>query len=238
MPNPQTPLSVDVLGLSMANAVVVGSGLLTDQERNIRRLLAAGAGAVVTKTTHRDLPCQLDERIVRLPIGMFNSSTYSKRPVTRWLQTLRSLAADDLPVIASMHADRPDALGRLAEQVAATGCRALELGISCLNEDGAPDDTPDRVYAYTAAVRRCTDLPISVKLAAGEGVEARARAAESGGATAITLSDSIAGTDVSVTGELRLGGVFGYSGPGIRALVLAAVYTLRRRGFDLPILTG
>ncbi|MER5757049.1 hypothetical protein [Streptomyces sp. NPDC002088] len=94
------------------------------------------------------------------------------------------------------------------------------------------------MYAYTAAVRRCTDLPISVKLAAGEGVEVRARAAESGGATAITLSDSIAGADVSVTGELRLGGVFGYSGPGIRPLVLAAVYTLRRRGFDLPILTG
>ncbi|MFI9587089.1 hypothetical protein ACIHCQ_35945 [Streptomyces sp. NPDC052236] len=38
------------------------------------------------------------------------------------------------------------------------------------------------------------------------------------------------------SGELRLGGVFGCSGPGIKPLVLAAVYTLRRRGLDLPIL--
>ncbi|MFG6198189.1 hypothetical protein [Nonomuraea sp. JJY05] len=233
---PQTTTTANVLGLRLASPVIVGSGLLTDQERNIRRLLAAGAGAVVTKTIHPDPPRDLDERIVRLPTGMLNSTTYSKRPVAVWLETLRSLAEDGLPVIASVHANDPHALGVLAERVSGTGCRALELGISCLNEDGGLHDTADRVRAYTEAVRGRTSLPISVKLAAGEGLEARARAAEDAGADAITLSDSISGADVLAAGGLNLGGVFGYSGPGIKPLVLAAVYALRRRGFELPIL--
>ncbi|MGW7792932.1 hypothetical protein [Streptomyces tricolor] len=139
-----------------------------------------------------------------------------------------------------MHADSPAELAALAKDVEATGCRALELGISCLNEeDGLDDDNPDRVYAYTAETRGRTGLPIAVKLAIGEGLHDRVRAAIAGGADAITVSDTIAGAAVSpATGDLELGGVFGYSGPGIKPLVLAAIWQLRRRGFELPILAS
>ncbi|WP_369392688.1 dihydroorotate dehydrogenase [Streptomyces sp. CG1] len=229
---------VDILGMRLRNPVLVGSGLLTDQERNIRKLLATGAGAVVTKTIHPSPPTGLDERIVRLPVGMLNSTTYSKRPVEHWLKVLRSFAADDLPVIASLHADTPAELGDLAAQVERTGCRVLELGISCLNEEaGLEEDTPERVFAYTSETRRRTSLPLSVKLAIGEGLESRVRAALAGGAAAVTISDTIPGAAVVAdTEELELGGVFGYSGPGIKPLVLAAVWRLRRHGFDLPVL--
>ncbi|MET9453172.1 dihydroorotate dehydrogenase [Streptomyces cinerochromogenes] len=229
-----------VLGLPIANPVIVGSGLLTDQERNIRRLIEKGAGAVVTKTIHPSPPTGLDERILRLPVGMLNSTTYSKRSVNHWLGVLRSFADDGLPVIASVHADTPAELAALAKDVEATGCRALELGISCLNEeDGLDDDNPDRVYAYTAETRGRTSLPIAVKLAIGEGLHDRVRAAIAGGADAVTLSDTIAGAAVSPeTGGLELGGVFGYSGAGLKPLVLAAIWQLRRRGFDLPILAS
>lgn len=229
---------VTIMGLSLKNPVIVGSGLLTDQERNIRTLLAAGAGAVVTKTIHPSPPKDLNERILRLPVGMINSTTYSKRSVDHWLKVLRSLTGDQLPIIASLHADTPSELGDLAAQVQGTGCRALELGISCLNEEsGLEDDNPDRVYAYTSETRSRTSLPLSVKLAIGEGLEDRVRAAIAGGADAITVSDTISGAAVSPdTGELELGGVFGYSGPGIKPLVLAAIWRLRKRGFVLPIL--
>jgi dihydroorotate dehydrogenase (fumarate)/dihydroorotate dehydrogenase (NAD+) catalytic subunit len=229
---------VTALGLPIANPVIVGSGLLTDQERNIRRLIEKGAGAVVTKTIHPNPPEGLDERIVRLPVGMLNSTTYSKRPVNHWLRVLRSFADDRLPVIASLHADSPAELAALAKDVEATGCRALELGISCLNEeDGLEDDNPDRVYAYTSETRSRTGLPMSVKLAIGEGLQDRVRAAIAGGADAVTVSDTISGAAVSpATGDLELNGVFGYSGPGIKPLVLAAIWQLRRRGIDLPVL--
>ncbi|MCB5907482.1 dihydroorotate dehydrogenase [Streptomyces pinistramenti] len=226
-----------VLGLSLANPVVIGSGLLTDQERNIRRLLETGAGAVVTKTIHPSPPTGLDERILRLPTGMINSTTYSKRSVDHWAGILRDLARDRLPVIASLHADSPAELAELAAQVEATGCRALELGISCLNEEDGLEDTPERVQAYTAAVRAVTRAPFSVKLAVGEGLHARAFAAARAGADAVTISDTLPAAAVHPeTGDLRLGGVFGYSGPGIKPLVLAALWKLRRAGFTLPVL--
>ncbi|MFJ2516545.1 dihydroorotate dehydrogenase [Streptomyces griseoviridis] len=231
---------ISILGLPLANPVVIGSGLLTDQERNIRKLIEKGAGAVVTKTIHPRPPKGLDERILRLPVGMLNSTTYSKRSVDHWLGVLRSFAEDGLPIIASLHADTPAELAALAKDVEATGCRALELGISCLNEeDGLEDDNPDRVYAYTSQTRGRTALPISVKLAVGEGLQDRVRAAIAGGADAITLSDTIPGAAVAPdTGELELNGVYGYSGPGLKPLVLAAIWQLRKRGIELPILGG
>ncbi|MEU3622993.1 dihydroorotate dehydrogenase [Amycolatopsis coloradensis] len=226
-----------ILGLRTKNPVIIGSGLLTDQEGNIRKLLAKGAGAVVTKTIHPSPPEGLAERILRLPVGMLNSTTYSKRPIGYWLTMLRSCAEEGLPVIANLHADTPVELGRLAQEVEAAGCPALELGISCINEESDAEDDPDRVRAYTAAVRSRVTIPFSVKLAAGEGLTDRALAAADAGANAITLSDTIPGAAVSPkTGALELNGVFGYSGPGIKPLVLAAIWRLRRRGFDLPIM--
>ncbi|GAA2247853.1 dihydroorotate dehydrogenase [Streptomyces amakusaensis] len=229
---------LSILGMPIANPVIVGSGLLTDQERNIRKLIETGAGAVVTKTIHPSPPAGLAERILRLPVGMLNSTTYSKRSVAHWLGVLRSFADDGLPVIASIHADSPAELAVLAAEVRSTGCRALELGISCLNEEsGLPDDNADRVYSYTSEVRARTSLPVSVKLAIGEGLEDRVRAAIAGGADAVTLSDTISGAAVAPeSGELELGGVYGYSGPGIKPLVLAAIWRLRRHRFTLPIM--
>jgi dihydroorotate dehydrogenase subfamily 1 len=230
-------MAASVLGLLLSSPIVVGSGLLTDQERNIRRLLDAGAGAVVTKTIHPASPRSGNERLARLPGGMLNSTMYSHRSVEDWCTMLRGFARDGLPVIASVHADSPEQLGSLAERITETGCRAIELGISCMNEEGGLKDTPERVAAYTAAVRARTPVPFSVKLAAGEGVRERAAAAVEAGAHAITLSDTIAGLAVDAdTGEIKLGGVYGYSGPGIKPLVLAAIYALRREGTTVPIL--
>ncbi|MDX3382453.1 dihydroorotate dehydrogenase [Streptomyces niveiscabiei] len=229
---------MEVLGLRLKSPVVVGSGLLTDQERNIRRLLDGGAGAVVTKTIHPDPGPLGNERLLRLPTGMLNSTTYSRRSVADWCAMLSRFAADGLPVIASVYANSPAELADLAERVTDAGSAALELGISCLNEEGgAPQDTPERVAAYTEAVRDRTQVPFSVKLAIGEQVRDRVDAAVSHGAAAITLSDTIAGLAVDAdTGEVRLGGAFGYSGPGIKPLVLAEIFALRRAGATVPIL--
>lgn len=233
------PMAAAILGLSLSSPLVIGSGLLTDQERNIRRLLAAGAGAVVTKTIHPAPPRSGNERLSRLPTGMLNSTMYSHRSVEDWCTILRGFTRDDLPVIASIHADSPEALASLAERVTESGCRALELGISCMNEEDGLEDSAERVSAYAAAVRAHTPLPFSVKLAAGEGTAVRAAAAAGAGADAITLSDTIAGLAVDPeSGQVQLGGVYGYSGPGIKPLVLAEIYELRRSGTTLPVMGG
>ncbi|MFJ4383747.1 hypothetical protein ACIP02_05325 [Pseudomonas sp. NPDC089408] len=226
-----------VLGLQLASPLIVGSGLLSDQARNIRQLLARGAGAVVTKTIFPGCEKTHAERIHVIGTGMLNNTTYSKRSVADWLILLGQFQREGLAIIASIHAATPAALGELAAQVAQASDCPLELGISCLHAEDVTEDTPERVEAYAQAVRQSTDAPFAVKLALGQGLHERAMAAQRGGASALTLSDTISG--LAFDPECRdvvLGGVCGYSGAGIKPLVLAAIYELRQRGFDLPIM--
>lgn len=224
-----------ILGLRAKTPVVVGSGGLTGHELSIRMLLAQGAGVVVTKTIHPRPSEPLDEGILRLPVSTLSSATCSERPVDHWLQMLRSLAGDSLPVIASLHADSPAELGMLARAVEITGCPGveLELGGSCVDEEsGVKDVSPEHVYDYTFETRCWVALPLSVKLAVGEGLEDRVHAAIAGGADAITISPQ--------TGDPEPDGVLGHrsSGPGagVGPPVLAAIWRLRKQGFDLPIM--
>lgn len=229
-------LSTNFLGIAIVNPFVVSSGPLTDQEKSIRRLLAGGAGAVVAKTIHPSPPQGLDERVLRIPTGMLNSTTYSQRSVADWCETLKSLARDNLPVIASIHADSPSDLAVLAGKVEDTGIRALELGISCINEAEGLEDTPQRVSLFVEAVRNAVRIPFSVKLAIGEMVQNRISAAMDAGANAVTLSDTIPGLSVDAqTGRVQLNGSYGYSGPGIKPLVQSAIYELRKQGFKAEI---
>ncbi|MFF7651593.1 glutamate synthase-related protein [Streptomyces sp. NPDC007983] len=217
-------------GLRAKTPVVVGSGRLTGQERTIRRLLAQGAGAVVTQTIHPCPPEAPDERILRLPVGMLGSTACSRRPVDHWLRMLRSLADESLPVIASVHADSPAELGMLARAVEITGCPGVELGVSCVDEEsGLEDDSPQRVYDYTSETRCWVELPLSVRLAVGEGLEDRVHAAIAGGADAVTISPRTGGPEPGETSG------HGCAGPGAVPPVLAAVRRLRKRGFALPI---
>ncbi|MBJ9975369.1 dihydroorotate dehydrogenase [Pseudomonas sp. S75] len=227
----------EILGLHLKSPLIVGSGLLSDQPRNIRQLLAHGAAAVVTKTIFPDCQKTHAEQIHVIETGLLNNTTYSKRSVADWLVVLSEFRRDGLPVIASIHARTAEALGELAAQVAQVSDCPLELGISCLHADDVDDDTPERVEAYARAVRGRTTAPFSVKLALGPGLIERARSAQRAGAQAITLSDSLSGLAFDEQGQrVMLGGVCGYSGSGIKPLVLAAIHDLRRQGFELPIM--
>ncbi|XBS67982.1 dihydroorotate dehydrogenase [Acerihabitans sp. KWT182] len=229
--------ATSLLNLPLKNPVIVGSGLLTDSERLIRRFADIGAGAVVTKTLY---PSHIDtrhENIYSLASGMLNNTTYSKRPFQQWLQLLKAFAEERLSIIVSVHAKTPQALAAMAEQIATVTDAPLELGISCPHDTAAGEDTAERVFRYAEAVRRHTDAPFSVKLALGDDLTNRIEAAAAGGAQALTLSDTLSGLAFDPgTERPALGGPCGYSGAGIKPLVLAAIYQLRKKGIALPII--
>jgi dihydroorotate dehydrogenase (fumarate)/dihydroorotate dehydrogenase (NAD+) catalytic subunit len=191
----------------------------------------------VTKTLFSGEQPVLQERMIRHSCGALNSTTYSRRPLERWLRWLSALAGDELPVVASIHADTPEALATLAQMVSEAGCRALELGICCPNDGSQELATASRIAAYTDAVRRAVSLPIAVKLAASDGLIDGARAALDAGASAISLSDALPALAINIeTGLPTLCEPIGYSGPGIKPVVLYAIRCLRRSGIECPIL--
>lgn len=226
-----------VLGMTLASPIIVGSGLLSDQAKNIRQLLVHGAGAIVTKTIYPISEKKHVERIYAIDTGLLNNTTYSKRSVEHWLELLGQFRDEKLPIIASVHAPCPEELGVLAARIRQVSDCPLELGISCLHADDFTENTPERVYNYAHSVRQQTDAQFSVKLSLGQELQERVQAAMEGGAQAITLSDTISGMAFDrVNGEAVLGGICGYSGPGIKPLVLAAIYGLRRRRVNVPIM--
>lgn len=230
-------LATEVLGMRLANPLIIASGPLTDSTAQMLRAFDAGAGAVVTKTIFVGEERRHREKIRRIPTGLLNSTTYSRRPVEQWAISLTELAARDLPVIASLFADTPSTLGRLAATLAGTGCPAFELGIACPNDGSQQRLTPELVRQFAAAVRDACAVPFAVKLTATDNYIDQCFAAIEGGASAISISDTLPSVRVDTERrQLLLGGPVGYSGSGILPIVLHAVYQLRRRGATCPII--
>lgn len=224
--------------IDLSSPILLASGPLSESSTQIQGALAAGAGAVVTKTIYLGRMAERRECICREAFGTFNSMTYSRRALDAWLRDLEELAKMGLPVVASIHADSEKHLGQLVREVAASGVPAIELGISCpsvRSED--PQIFNDLVARYTSSAREATALPISVKLTAGERLLSSVRLAIASGATAITVSDALPGLAVDVEKQqLRFHGPVGYSGAAIKPIVLHAIYQLRRAGISCPIL--
>ena len=227
---------VEILGMSLENPILVASGDLSGEEKHIRALLKLGAGAVITKTIYAGKFNVERGMTRRYATGLMNSTTYSLQPLHTWLSSIRRMSDDKLPVIVSIHADSPASISGLANELVNAGCQALELGISCPHSDSGVSD-PEDIYSLTMAVRNIVDVSISVKLAAVSRLRERVDAALSAGADAISLSDTLPGTMVdSETGRLPFSESVGYSGPGIKPIVLDYIHGLRTQDIKCPIL--
>lgn len=230
-------LACQILGMSLDNPVIAASGLLTDSPRQIRKAIEYGAGGVVTKTIYLGHEVEATEKVKTISTGALNSTTYSRRPLERWLVDLPQMQSEALPIIVSIHAETPALLADLAQAVSGVCDYPLELGICCPNDCSYSRLTPELVYAYTRGVKERVSAQVSVKLTAGENLFEFASAALSAGADALSLSDTLPGLvlDGSVP-EIKLGGTSGYSGPGIKPIVLNSIYELRMKNVDCPIL--
>ena len=113
------------------------------------------------------------------------------------------------------------------------GIAALELNVSCPNVSGGVDfgTSPTICRQVVAGVRNACSLPILVKLTPNvTDVTAIARAAEDGGADALSLINTCLGMAVDWRRRRpRLGNVLGgLSGPAIKPIALRIVYQVYR----------
>ena len=109
------------------------------------------------------------------------------------------------------------------------GVDALELNISCPNVSGGVDfgTDPAMCEAVVAGVRRACRLPVMAKLTPNvTNIAAIARAAEAGGADAVSLINTCLGMAVDWRRRRPIlgRGMGGLSGPAIKPIALRAVY--------------
>jgi dihydroorotate dehydrogenase (NAD+) catalytic subunit len=191
--------------------------------------IAKQLDAFVTKTV-TPLPREGNEpvRIAETDVGMLNSIGLANPGIKRFVaDVLPRLAELGVPVwvsvagsSASEYADLCAALDQ--EDDVAT----VELNVSCPNV-AAPED---EVEAIVAAARAATSKPLYAKLSpALPDIGAVAAAAEKAGADGLSLVNTLRGLAIderTLTPKLSTA-TGGLSGPALRPVALAAVFTAR-----------
>ena len=194
--------------------------------------VARSLDAFVTKTV-TPLPRggNAPVRIAETDVGMLNAIGLANPGRERFLaETLPRLRELGMPVWVSVG-------GFAAEEYAET-CALLEgvtieLNLSCPNVDEAPESAGEIV----AACRAATTLPLFAKLSAAvPDVAATARAVQEAGADGLSLVNTVRGLALDErTLQPRLErAIGGLSGPALKPIALAAVYSCYR-ATGLPI---
>ncbi len=194
--------------------------------------VARSLDAFVTKTiTPEPRGGNAPVRIAETESGMLNSIGLANPGRKRFL-------ADTLPELRELAVPLWVSVGGFSAEEYAETCGALEtvtleLNLSCPNVDDAPETAAEIV----AACREATDLPLYAKLSPSAwDLAEQARAVEAAGADGLSLVNTLRGLalDARTLRPQLAAGTGGYSGPALKPVALAAVYTCAR-AVDLPI---
>ena len=181
-------------------------------------------------------------RIWETPAGMINSIGLPNRGLDGFLaEDLPQLAELPVPLIVSVMGTSREEFSRL---IAAVGGRdevaAIELNVSCPNVRSGliVGEQPAETEALLQAQRPLTTKPLIVKLTPNVADPAAvARAAERGGADAVSLINTLKATAIDpATGEPPLpAGHGGLSGPAVRPIAVAQVRSVAA-AVGLPVI--
>ena len=206
----------------------------------------SGAAAVISKaTTLTPREGNPPPRIVETRFGLLNSIGLANPGVDEVLKTLLPQAAFlPCPLIINVAGetveDFPAVVERLEESPVPFG---YEVNVSCPNVAAggiAFGASPEIVERISALVKSVSSRPFSVKLTPNEGsIVESAKAAEAGGADAVTVCNTFLGMKVDWrTGKAPLKrNVGGYSSPALLPLTVARVFKTSE-AVSIPVLAS
>ena len=247
-------MSVELCGVKLKNPVMTasgtfGSGVEFSEFFDLNRL-----GAVVTKGVS-SVPWEGNPtpRICETPSGMLNAiglqnpgfEVFAKRDLGFLEETLAPDTPAGMPgtrvivnVCGHLEEEYVDCVRKLADQKRAD---LLEINISCPNvkEGGIAFGTdPKGVERITSVIRAAARQPVIMKLSPNvTDITEIARAAEAGGADALSMINTITGMKIDVERRSfalanRTGGL---SGPAIHPVAVRMVYQCAK-AVKIPII--
>ncbi len=219
-------------GLTLRNPIMTASGtfgygLEYEPFLDLQRL-----GGIVVKGISRDPRAgNPPPRLVQTPSGMLNAIGLQNIGVARFIEEkLPRLRERDTALLVNIYghgvADYVAVADALEQE---SGINGIELNLSCPNVKAGGvliGKSPRAIEEVTRAVRDVTQRPLWVKLTPNvTEIADMARAAEAGGADALSLVNTYVGMVVDIESRRpvlsnRIGGL---SGPAIRPLAIAAV---------------
>ncbi|HNX80955.1 MAG TPA: dihydroorotate dehydrogenase [Candidatus Omnitrophota bacterium] len=236
-------VSVTIGKLHLANPVMVASGTFGYMEEFKDFLDCSKLGAIVTKTiTVKPRTGNPAPRTCETPAGMLNSIGLENPGVTAFIEEkLEKAARVGPPVIVSIASEGGlDEFAVLTKQLDVySSVAAFEVNISCPNVKHGAAAHERRLTAQDAqataevitTVRGLTEKTIIAKLSPNvTDIVEIAQAAESAGADAICLVNTLSGMSIDVkTRRSKIAMISGgLSGPAIRPVAVRMVWELFR----------
>lgn len=236
-------LNLEIAGLQLTNPTMLASGILGLSAPILKRMVEAGAGAVVTKSvglkSRRGYP---NPTVVQVDCGLLNAVGLPNPGIHRFADEIRELSeAVEAPVIVSIYGFSPEEFADVADVAVEAGADALELNVSCPHVEKTGSEigqVPQLVEEVVKSVKERVKKPVFAKLTPNVADVAEvAGAAAEAGADAVTAVNTVRAMAINVeTGRPVLANkIGGLSGPAIKPIALRCVYEIYE-AVSIPII--
>ena len=236
-------LSVDIAGVTLKNPVMTASGTFGSGEEYSEFVDLNRLGAVVTKgVANVPWPGNPTPRIAETCGGMLNAIGLQNPGMEVFCERdLPFLKQYDTRVIVNVCGRTQEDYCQVVERLSGEPVDMLEINVSCPNvkEGGiAFGQNADALESITRAVKRYAAQPVIMKLSPNvTDIGEMARAAEAGGADAISLINTLTGMKIDVHKRTfalanQTGGL---SGPAVKPVAVRMVYEASR-AVSLPVI--
>ena len=238
-------LTVDLGGgLVLKNPIIAASGMFGYGEEYAGVLDLNRLGAIVVKGLSIEPRAgNPAPRLIETPSGMLNAIGLQNVGLDAFLkEKLPFLRRYDTKVIVNILGATIEEYEVLAERLSvADGVHAIEVNVSSPNaKQGGMlfGQSAETLFLVATAVRRRTNLPMIVKLSPNvTNIVDMAKAAHAGGATALSLINTVLGMaiDVDTRRPKLASGTGGLSGPAIRPIAIRMVWETSK-AVPIPII--
>ena len=226
-------LAVEVAGLKLANPTMLAAGILGMSGLTLKRVIEAGAGAVVTKSLGlKPRSGYSNPTVVQVESGLVNAMGLPNPGIDNFTQELREAGGIGIPVIMSIYAFTPQEFAVVAEKAVRIGADAVELNVSCPHAEKTGAEIGQNLKLVGEAVKttkRRVKAPVFVKLTPNVAdIAELAKAAERSGADAVTAINTVKAMVIDIeTGRPVLGNKMGgLSGPAIKPIAVRCIYEI------------
>lgn len=230
-------MATEIAGLALRNPVVLAAGTAGYVGDMADAIDLSRVGAVTSKSITRE-PREGNApwRIIPAKAGMLNAIGLANVGIERFIDTkLPGAARLPCALIVSVAGHSiEDYVGVASALATLTAVRTVELNVSCPNTAtgrsfGADPDALARLIAEVRAA--APDMRLIVKLAPDADPVGMARVAIEGGASALTLTNTLPAMAIDPESRrMRLSrGQGGLSGPAIHPLVVRIVHDVHRQ---------
>ncbi|MCX5704877.1 MAG: dihydroorotate dehydrogenase [Candidatus Omnitrophica bacterium] len=238
-------LAVSIGKLKLKNPVMVGSGTFGYAEEFGDFVDLKNLGAIVTKTiTIKPRSGNPSPRTCETPAGMLNSIGLENPGIDKFIsEKLTELLKIGPPIIVSISSigDPKEFITLAARLDKIKAVAAIELNLSCPNikeHSRLISQNPKFTHAVVKMTRKVTKKTLIAKLSPNvTDIVEIAKAAEDGGADAVSLINTLGGMSIDVKSRTPKIAMItgGLSGPAIRPVAVCMVWETYRK-IKIPII--